>query len=172
VAHIDLKLDNLLLGEDYKLKVADFDLAYIKGDKALRGKGTCNYRAPELKDKTCCIPKATDIYSAGIILFAFKTGGYPYLEDCHIEGHNLYQMMLTQDKKFWDAHEKIQKKKLKFEDSFRELFFSMVKSAPEQRISIAQIKQSAWYNGPIYTNEEVVKKLLEFKVQVVDCKRK
>ena len=140
---MDLKLENMLLGEDYRLKIADFDLAYLEGEKTIRGKGTCNYRAPELRNKNCAKPKATDIYSAGIILFCFKTGGYPAIEDTLIEGHDLYQMMLSQDKKFWEVHSRLQKKNVVFEDSFKELFMGMVRKNPEDRISIYQIKQNA-----------------------------
>jgi len=30
-AHLDIKLDNLLFGKDYRLKIADFDLSYNPG---------------------------------------------------------------------------------------------------------------------------------------------
>src|SRR5690606_5457236 len=80
IAHLDLKPDNLLFGEDHKLKIADFDLSYICGDDSIRGKGTINFRAPEIKDYECKKPFAADIYSAGIILFALMFGYLPYDE--------------------------------------------------------------------------------------------
>jgi len=52
IAHMDIKLENLMLGEGYKLKVIDFDFAAQLRDKTIYGKGTKNYRAPELKDMT------------------------------------------------------------------------------------------------------------------------
>jgi len=164
IAHMDIKLENLLLGEDFKLKIADFDLAYVEGDRSIRGKGTANYRAPELREKSCTNPKAVDLYSAGIILFAFKTGGFPCIEDALIEGHNLYELMLQQSSKFWEVHEKIQKRKVTFDDDFKQLFFSMVKTNPEDRITFADIKKNRWYQGPIYTGEELVIKMSEFGI--------
>src|SRR5690606_19425865 len=40
IAHLDIKPDNLLLADDYQLKIIDFDLAYKKEDLLLIGRGT------------------------------------------------------------------------------------------------------------------------------------
>mmetsp|Transcript_117071 Transcript_117071/g.164592 ORF Transcript_117071/g.164592 Transcript_117071/m.164592 type:complete len:129 (+) Transcript_117071:377-763(+) len=48
VAHTDLKLENLLIGDEFKLKIADFDLCFKHGDKNIRSRGTKYYRAPEM----------------------------------------------------------------------------------------------------------------------------
>ena len=82
VCHLDLKLENLLIGKDYQLKIADFDMSYMVGDDKVITKGTKYYRAPELRSGKCRNGVAADVYSAGIILFALKTGGViPYFED-------------------------------------------------------------------------------------------
>ena len=49
ISHLDIKLDNICIGEGYKLKYIDFDSCYIKGDICVISRGTKNYRAPELK---------------------------------------------------------------------------------------------------------------------------
>jgi len=163
-AHMDLKLENLLLGEDCKLKIADFDLAHLEGDRVVRGKGTRNYRPPELKNKTCTNAKAVDIYSAGIILFSFKTGGFPCMEDCTFEGYDLYNMMLDEDDKFWTVHAQIQKKKGLFDEDFKKLFSSMVRADPEERASVEKIKCSSWYQGPVYSEDDYKRVLKELKL--------
>jgi len=48
IAHLDLKLDNLLIGSNYQLKIADFDLSYKVGDKRIVSDGSKHYRAPEI----------------------------------------------------------------------------------------------------------------------------
>jgi len=52
MAHLDIKAENLLIGEEFALKIADLDLSYIEGDARLYGKGTTNSRAPEIISDT------------------------------------------------------------------------------------------------------------------------
>lgn len=129
---MDLKLENLLLDHDLKLKIADFDLSCQTNQtiRYERGRGTANYRAPEVKSKSCYSPKAADVYSAGIILFTFISGGFPGVEDTAVEGFNLYDLMLKNDPNFWTAHSTIHKTEM-FSKDFKELFFKMVHSSPE-----------------------------------------
>ena len=48
IAHLDIKPENLLIGDDYNLKITDFDSCYMKNDHLANRKGTKNYRAPEV----------------------------------------------------------------------------------------------------------------------------
>lgn len=80
VAHLDLKPDNLLLSENFQLKIGDFDGAFMNGDKKITSRGSRNYRDVELAQGVCKNPYAADIYSLGIILFIFVTGKLPYKE--------------------------------------------------------------------------------------------
>lgn len=159
VAHLDLKPENLLIGNDFNLKIADFDTSFIEGDPKVLAKGTKYKRAPELILKKCENKPAADIFSAGIILFLMKTGGkLPQAEETTYNGINLYTYMQKHNEEFWKLHASMQQRDLKFFDkNFRELFNSMVKEAPNQRATIEQIKKSAWYNGDYYTKEELPK---------------
>lgn len=156
IAHMDLKLENLLLGKGFNLKIADFDCCYFEDDQQITTRGTTNFRAPEVKSKRCKNPKAADIYSAGIILFALKGGVLPYIEDTVIKGHNLFELLKTDDPTFWDAHNQCRDHPIEYDKSFRKLFTSMVKYDPEQRISLDEIKKSEWYQGPVYSQKELV----------------
>jgi len=155
IAHMDLKLDNLLMGKDFKLKISDFDSTISKEDTTLHGRGTKNYRAPEIKAMSCPDPEAADIYSAGIILFTLKTGNFPYVEDC--KTMRFEQLLQAEDPEFWDLHSKYHKTSIS--ESFKELFFMMVKQDVVERATIDEIKKSEWYNGPIYSPEELGKKM-------------
>jgi serine/threonine protein kinase len=157
VAHMDLKLENILIGEDYNLKIADFDLSYLSGDNKILSKGTKFYRSPELIQGRCFDTTTADIYSAGIILFTLKTRGMlPHAEDSQVSGIDFAGLLYTQNDQFWNKHCEIQNKdETFFEDDFKALFNALVSLNPENRPTIAQIKQSKWYNGPSYTPEEV-----------------
>src|SRR5688572_6651611 len=87
--HLDIKLGNILVGEDYQLKLADFDGSYLESEdqgKEIRCLGTSGYRAPEMVMGSVENLGAADIYSAAITLFAMKTGVFPFLEDLNGAG--------------------------------------------------------------------------------------
>jgi len=157
IAHLDLKLDNLLSGNDYTLKIGDFDQAFRKGQKTILSKGTVCYRAPELVKRTCTRPEAADIYSAGIILFLLKSGGVlPHSEQQKYKSYDLFDLMINNPALFWEKHCEIQKKASSFfDEDFKDLFNAMIQLRPEDRPSISEIKDSKWYNGPVYTQDEV-----------------
>lgn len=52
---------------------------------------------------------------------------------------------------------------MKFEQDFKELFFGMMRRNPERRMTIEEIKGSKWYNGPVYTGEELEKLMKHVK---------
>jgi serine/threonine protein kinase len=157
VAHLDLKPHNMLLGGQYQLKLADFDLSYKKEDEVIVSRGSKFYRAPELIVGCCQDPESADIFAAGIILFFLKCRGMlPHYESEPFRGMDLYGIMRNDDQKFWETHCKIQKKTPEFfSQEFKELFKSMTATKPNERASIEQIKKSAWFQGPIYSSEEL-----------------
>ena len=57
IYHMDLKTDNLLVGKDYKLKISDFDASYFQGDEFMAGRGTRNFRSPEVLAEKCELPE-------------------------------------------------------------------------------------------------------------------
>jgi len=156
VCHLDIKPENILIGQDYQLKLIDFDHAFISGDKVINGGGTQNYRAPELIQKKKVYPKAVDIYSAGIILFCLKSGILPYSEGSLIEGFDLRAMLIQGNKNFWRVHECINSREPVYTTDFKELVFSMTTADPKKRATISDVKDSKWYRGPIYTSTEMV----------------
>jgi len=161
VSHMDLKLENLLLGKDYTLKIVDFDLSHFETDLRVISKGTKFYRAPEILQGACNNPKAADIYSAGIVLFTFMTKGIlPHSESNLIGGLNFSKLLHNNDPMFWAKHST--ENQLLFSEEFKHLFILMTKTKPEDRISIGDIKKSKWYNGPFYKIDELKVKVAGF----------
>jgi len=54
---------------------------------------------------------------------------------------------------FWKAHRNALKDPNFFSEDFKFLFESMVAYDPMDRLSIAEIKESEWYNGPVPSHE-------------------
>ena len=146
LAHLDLKLDNLMLGSDFLLKIIDFDHAQNISDKTANTVGSKAYRAPEIRNLTCNNLRAADVYSAGVILFAFMAVKFPFLENEDPEGKDVrcYSTYVKDKKAFWA----LQNKTSYFGQDFIDLIDGMVHEDQNKRFTIKDIKGSKWYNGP------------------------
>jgi len=79
ILHRDLKSENLLLGEDMCVKVADFGISCLESQcgSAKGFTGTYRWMAPEMiKEKHHT--KKVDVYSFGIVLWELLTGKTPF----------------------------------------------------------------------------------------------
>lgn len=157
IAHLDLKLDNLLLSKDCTLKITDFEQSQTKGDEALFAKGTNSYRSPELKKRECKNLFAADIYSAGVVLFCFKTRQFPFFEsDAKGDqpGEIFNSLFVNNNVEYWENKAKtLHKKSNFFPEDFRVLLNGMLDPNPIKRFTIDQIKANEWYNKPTFVSE-------------------
>jgi tRNA A-37 threonylcarbamoyl transferase component Bud32 len=76
VAHRDLKLTNILIDEEYTVKIIDFGFACEANERHKMYCGTPSYMAPEIVEKKLYFPKPTDIWSLGVVLYKLLTGDY------------------------------------------------------------------------------------------------
>mmetsp|Transcript_7810 Transcript_7810/g.7056 ORF Transcript_7810/g.7056 Transcript_7810/m.7056 type:complete len:264 (+) Transcript_7810:230-1021(+) len=156
IAHLDIKTPNLLLGADFKLKICDFDFCYQKGDTRFHGKGTENYRAPEVQNGKMENPFAADVYAAGIVLFAMMFGILPYLESEKIQGYDLQSLLRRNPEEFWNAHVELRTGGgINCSQDFKELFQGMVHPNPSKRLTISKIKRNSWFKGKTFNSTEL-----------------
>ncbi len=93
--HRDMKPENVLIGDDGRVKVADFGLVRSVGSAtATTGAvlGTVSYLAPEQIEHGTADTRA-DVYACGVVLYEMLTGAKPYSGDTPAQV--LYQHLNT-----------------------------------------------------------------------------
>ena len=78
IVHLDIKLENILVGPT--LVLADFEFAKSckPGQLLTEFVGSPHYSAPELVNRAPYDPYRSDIYSAGVVLYALGHGFLPF----------------------------------------------------------------------------------------------
>jgi len=162
-AHLDLKLENLLLDENFQLKIADFDASYMPGDRKVMSKGSMHYRAPEIVEERCQDPRAADVYSLGVILFLLKTNRkLPFDEKGFCQGVDMKRLLRTNKVLFWKKQcEFLDEKASFFTFDFRKLFERLTEADPANRPDLAEIKESVWFSKKTYSNDELKDQILD-----------
>jgi serine/threonine protein kinase len=162
VAHLDLKLENLMIGSGFTLKIIDFDLAQNTKDKIITSAGTEGYRAPEVIDGSCTNFQAADIFSLGIILYALKAKSAPFLEvkTSGADGKDhvslkYYSAFTRNNQAFWEMKAgQLQDTKF-FSEDFKELINGMLEFNPSKRFTLEDVKNSKWFKGPILSQDKL-----------------
>jgi 5'-AMP-activated protein kinase catalytic alpha subunit len=81
IVHRDIKAENILLDQNFNIRICDFDLSTrISGeDRCINSQaiGSLGYMAPEVIKKEC-YNSNIDIWSTGVLLFALLSGYLPF----------------------------------------------------------------------------------------------
>ncbi|CAG9316609.1 unnamed protein product [Blepharisma stoltei] len=80
VSHRDIKLENILLTSQLKVKIIDFGFAILLSDtkKIKAFCGTPSYMAPEIVMKKEYLGQPADIWACGILLYVLLSGEFPF----------------------------------------------------------------------------------------------
>ena len=81
ICHRDIKLENILLVENKRIKIIDFGFG-VKSNNNTYHKffcGTPSYMPPEIINKEKYIAQFSDIWSLGILLYTMLCGNFPFI---------------------------------------------------------------------------------------------
>ena len=167
VAHRDLKTENIMMSEEWILKLADFGYATLLQGKTGTGilttpLGTISYAAPEILNKKPYNGKSADLFSCGVILFVLTTGKLPFGKALVYD--NYYRNFIRNDYEgFWNL---MGPKIDPISDEFKDLVNLILANDPSQRPTIEEIKNHAWFKKNTASAEEMAEEFEKRKVIV------
>ncbi|CAD8134948.1 unnamed protein product [Paramecium octaurelia] len=166
-AHMDIKLENVLLDENFLLKLTDFGLVVDANVDSNLINGTQSYMPPEVQTGQKYSPKMADIFSLGCAFLYLKTGLCLFGSERYVNMNNPdYVELLTQPEKFWanavQSVEQARKIKITIEPKFKRLIENMLNIVPSKRPNIDQVLNDSYLTEQPETEEQI---LAEMKKQ-------
>ena len=137
IAHRDIKPENLLLnttGKTISLKLIDFGISNIYKDDYLRSScGTSAFAPPEMYKGEQYNALLSDVWSAGIVLYAMIFGYLPFCDEN--EQKNINNIINGIYEIPEDTNEDL-----------RDFLSHIIEIDPKKRFNLEQIKNHKWYN--------------------------
>jgi len=135
--HRDLKLENVLLSSDFKIKLSDFGFTKeISSSKLLDTYcGSVAYSAPEMISGKKYNGPGADIWSLGVILYTMVCGTLPFDDEAD---DVIYQKILNLNYKIPDF----------ISEDCKDLITRILKIEPSERMTIEEILNHKWMELP------------------------
>lgn len=137
ICHRDIKLENMLIDHQNRIKIADFGMAtmFKEGEKLETRCGSAHYMCPEIVKGEPYDPTAYDIWSLGVLFYSMVHGFMPF------EGDTDKQILRN-----------VRKAAFLIDDNLsydcQDLIRQMMDSNPETRITIDAIRDHPFITGP------------------------
>lgn len=148
IVHRDMKTENIMLSENWEIKIADFGFATKADGKKGNGLlytslGTASYASPEILSKKPYLGVQADIFSLGVCLFVLVTGKMPF-KHALIDDPYYREIVKMNYNKYW---EKISLKIIPVSSEFKQLFVMLINFDPCSRPTIEEAREHIWIKG-------------------------
>ena len=148
VVHGDIKPQNLLLGDDGLVKIADFGISQMlsaSGQKLADAAGTPAFMSPELCQGQSFSGQLADIWAIGATMFMLKFGHPPFLAKSII---NLYVKIINDPLVF----------PAPIDPGLKNLLENLLVKDPMKRYTLQQIIMHPWFRHPPSLSKAVATK--------------
>ena len=170
VCHYDIKLENIMLDENFNAKIIDFGLSGSKTILSSDVKGTLGYIAPEFckdtKSKIQLKGEKADVFALGVVLFSMYFGFIPFESTKYSDFENSPLCSGDPQKleEFLKADCPLTNNILglgeSIEHEFVALLAKMMNRDPSRRPEVSEILLTdPWVRGHILDTEEIEKKV-------------
>ncbi|KAI9254050.1 kinase-like domain-containing protein [Sporodiniella umbellata] len=132
VCHRDIKDENIVIDQDYKVKLIDFGSAVVIPPNSrklyARFYGTVSSASPEILMNKQYRAEPAEVWSLGVLLYTLLFGEVPFLDsEAAVSGPIL-------------------RPKLKVSLQCKHLIVSMLEKKPEKRLTIHQVLHHPWFD--------------------------
>ena len=137
-AHMDIKLENILIADDGTLKFCDFGFAQPTNSFVNMKMGTPNYMAPEMHQaaEMPCKAQQTDIFSLGVVFFMLAFGAPPFHSAVNTDSFYSFLALQPGNINFFRFHPHTRSlfSSKKIPQSFMDLLLKMLMVKPGDRV--------------------------------------
>ncbi|KAM3132440.1 hypothetical protein pb186bvf_015399 [Paramecium bursaria] len=171
IVHQDIKLQNLLLDQQYNLKLCDFGVAIqVQDENQLFNSlvGTIDHLPPEVLDRIPYNPFKSDIFQLGITMFCIITGLHPFASEPS-NTSNLYKQFCENEQQFWvdteNSYQKEFRHKLEVTDELKQIMRMMLNPNPVYRPDAESLLKMRYFQDFTWPKQQQLESYMRKKYQ-------
>ena len=140
ICHRDIKVQNILLDENYSPKICDFGFATENNGNLKEELGSPYYHAPEILRHKSYDGFKVDIFTLGVVLLNLATCKYGFIDATRYD--SFYRLIMTKDYDlYWESIKDVVNG---ISQELKNLYLKMVAYRPTERPTIEEILNSEW----------------------------